>query len=1036
MRDVRFVFAAWILSATNVSQGAERIKFNRDIRPILADKCFACHGPDKNKRTVELQLDVRQSAIDQKAIVPGNLADSKMLTRILSEDPDVQMPPPSFKLERLTSLEVDTIRQWIIEGAEYEAHWSFIPLKPKSVSGTGFVNGIDGIVADSLARRGMKQQPAANRLTLFRRLCFDLTGLPPTGEDVEAFLADKSPDSYEVLVDRLLQSERYGERMAMDWLDLARYADSYGFQVDRERDVWAWRDWVINSFNGNLPFDQFITWQLAGDLLPDATDEQILATAFNRLHQQETEGGSVEEEYRVEYVCDRVQTFATTFLGLTFECARCHDHKYDPITQQEFYQIFAMFQNIDEAGMYSYRTSSTPTPTLLLADNVSKTRLRKLAQEVEQVEQTGHALRDLRRAEFRNWLETRPDELTFPGEVARYSLDHVDKGELATTLALDKPAILHGDNQLIPGKFGQAVQLTGDDPVKIPLGNYPIFQPFSVSLWLKTPDVKERAVIFHRSGAWTDSGSRGYELLIVDGKLRWSLIHFWPGNAISIEARDKLPVNEWVHVAVGYDGSSRADGLWMSVNGQKANFQIFKDQLTKNITGGGDDNISLGERKRDRGFKDGLIDEFRVFSRNLTGLESQATYDLQSALQILRKPVTELSDLEQESLWELYLATVDSEWSQHLSSLLKVRDEQSQFLDKIPELMVMRELALPKKAYVLFRGDYAQRRDEVSAGTPVSVFPFPAGAPLNRLGLARWLTDRQHPLTARVTVNRFWQSLFGVGLVKTAEDFGSQGSPPLYPELLDWLALRFLDSGWDTKSLIKTIVMSQTYRQRSLGDHDLMTDDPENMLLARGPRFRLQAEMIRDNVLASSGLLQQQLGGPSVNPYEMTESFKPAKITEGTGVYRRSLYTHWRRSGPPPALLAFDAPRRAVCTARRERTDSPLQPLILLNGTQYVEAARVLGELLYQSSQGSLPVMIRQGCLRCLSRLPDQRETEIFTHLYQEQLAHFEKHPMQAEDLLKIGLAARSGNIPAPEAAAATILAQAFLNHDEAVVKR
>lgn len=1020
------------------SQAADRLRFNRDIRPILSDKCFACHGNDKNKRSVDMRLDVRESAVSAKSIVPGRPDESEAVKRMVSDDPDVLMPPPNSKLGRLSPSDVAKIRQWIAEGAEYEPHWSFIPLKPVEIPNNGAPTPIDALVQAGLSQRGSKPQPEAEKTTLLRRVTFDLTGLPPTPVEVEAFLADNSPDAYEKVVDRLLKSEAYGERMAVDWLDISRYADSFGFQVDRERDVWAWRDWVIQSFNANQPFDQFVTWQIAGDLLPNATDDQILATAFNRLHQQETEGGSVEEEYRVEYVCDRVQTFATAFLGLTFECARCHDHKYDPITQREFYGLFAMFQNIDEAGVYSYFTPSPPTPTLWLTDQNGKAKLKELQAKINDLEQARQALRETRQDAFRQWLSARPAELQLPGEVANFSFDAVDAGKLANAAVADKPATMNGENKLVPGKHGQAVEFTGDDSVQTDVGNFHRHEPFTVSLWMKTPDVKERAVVFHRSPAWTDAASRGYELLLIDGRLRWSLIHFWPGNAISIEATDRLPLNEWVHVLVSSDGSSHAAGLRLLVNGQPAKIQVLKDKLTKDIVGGGNggDHIKLAERFRDRGFKQGQVDDFRVFSRNLSPLEALATFDPVAANRLMQIPADELTTADRDLLLGYYLATVDEESAKRRAELNAVRGEQTQFAEGIREVMAMQELPQPKTSYILFRGEYNQRRDEVPATVPAALGSMRDDLLRNRLGLAKWLTDRNHPLMARVTVNRIWQSLFGVGLVKTSEDFGSQGSPPVYPEVLDWLALRFIDSGWNTKELMKTIVMTRTYRQRSIADAQVMADDPENLLLARGPRFRLSAEMIRDNALASAGLLKFQIGGGPVNPYEMTESFKPAQATGGDGVYRRSLYTNWRRTGPPPALLAFDAPRRAVCVAKRERTDSPLQPLILLNGIQYVEAARVLGERLHQEAQGDAARMISLAFVRCLSRSPDARETEILSRLYREQLDYFTQHPTEADELLKIGASPRQMEIPAPQAAAAMSLAQALLNHDEAVVKR
>lgn len=1013
--------------------------YNRDVRPILADKCFPCHGPDSVKRKAGLRLDIRANALASQAFIPEKPDQSEIIRRVLSHDPDEQMPPPASKMDKITPGEAATLSKWVAAGAKYEPHWSLIPPQavpiPHLATLPKDASPIDAFVRAAWQKRGLKPQPAASRQTLIRRLSFDLTGLPPTPAEVQAFVADGAPNAYEKVVDRLLASPRYGERMATDWLDVARYSDSYGFQVDRERDVWMWRDWVIKAFNENMPYDRFTTWQLAGDLISKPTDESILATTFNRLHQQEAEGGSVEEEYRVEYVCDRVQTFSTAFLGLTTECARCHDHKFDPITQKEFYQFFAFFQNVDEAGLYSYFTPSPPTPTLMLMDAAAKARLADLQTKVAAAEAQTVALREQKNAAFETWLAARPATLALPGEIGHFSFDALDNGKLANAVQVNQPAQLQGDNKLVPGHSGNAVEFTGDDPVDLPFGNFQRHEPFSVSLWLKTPDVKERAVIFHRSRAWTDAGSRGYELLLEDGKLKWSLIHFWPGNAISIRARDALPINTWTQVTVTSDGSSRAAGLKLYVNGQAAPVEIIKDALTKNITGGGGDNIALGERFRDRGFKGGAIDDFRVFARALTPLEALSCYDEAAAKTVFAKPPAQLSEGERNALRDYYFATVDEGGQKQLDALKAARGEEVQFADGVNEIPVMRELPHPKPAYVLLRGDYRQHRDEVHADTPAALPPMPSEAPKNRLGLAQWLVSPRHPLFARVQVNRFWQALFGRGLVKTAEDFGAQGSKPSHPELLDWLALRF-EQNWDVKALLKTIVLSQTYRQRSVADAQTMADDPDNEWLARGPRFRLPAEMIRDNALAASGLLTEKIGGPPVNPYEMSEAFKPAGVSSGDGAYRRSLYTSWRRTSPPPALLTFDAPRRAVCIARRERTDSPLQALILLNGTQYVEAARVLGEKLCRDAAGDVPKMITLGFMHCLSRPPDARETTICQQLYDEQLALFKAKPQDAEALLKTGHAPRDATIPAPEAAAATILAQALLNHDECVVKR
>ena len=1044
---------ALVIGFASVARGqGEKVGFNRDVRPILSDKCFYCHGPDEKKREADLRIDDRATAVKAGAIVPGKPDVSELIRRVLSDDPDVHMPPASAKLGSLTPSEVATLRRWIEQGAEYEDHWSFISLRPVAIDGATASERVDRVVQASLAKRGLRQQPAADKRTLVRRLAFDLTGLPPTVAEVESFVADDSPQAYEKLVDRLLASPQYGERMAVDWLDVARYADSYGFQVDREREMWPWRDWVIRAFNRNQPFDQFLTEQLAGDLLPNASDEQVLATAFNRLHQQEAEGGSVEEEYRVEYVCDRVQTIATTFLGLTFECARCHDHKYDPIKQREYYQIFSLFQNIDEAGLYSYFTMSPPTPTLMLVDQTKPAPWKDAAARVESLERETAELRTKLLGDPRIVGQPLAFEQLFAAgplsndglprsdrprkELARFEFDSLEGGKFPNAIAADQPAQLRGENSLVEGKQGQAVRFTGDDPVDLPLGNFRRHEPFSLSLWIKTPDVKERAVVLHRSRAWTDAASRGYELLLEEGKLKWSLIHFWPGNAISIASREPLKPGEWEHVTVTYDGSSRADGLRMYRNGRLAVTEVVKDKLTKEITGGGGDNIALGERFRDRGFTGGMIDTLRVFQYSLTPLEALAAFDVEQAKQTLATANSANDATARGWLDEQRLAVLSPEWTAQQDALRKARGELFAIVDGVKELMVMRELPQPKKAYVLFRGEYNQRRDEVTGGTPAALPAMPKDAPQNRLGFAQWLTARNHPLTARVTVNRVWQSLWGRGLVKTAEDFGSQGARPLYPEALDTLALEFIDSGWDFKRLVKTIVMTQTYRQRSLADPQVMADDPENEWLARGPRHRLSAEMIRDNALAVAGLLKPQMFGPPVNPYEMSESFKPAAPSGGDGVHRRSVYTNWRRTGPPPAMAAFDAPRRAVCTAKRERTDTPLQSLILLNGIQYVEAARVLGERLFVDGGGEPAKMADLGFRRVLGRPPTAKETEIVAKLFAEQRQHFDSRPAQAEALLKIGVTARNAQIAAADAAAATVLAQVLLNHDECVVKR
>ncbi|MBM3853871.1 MAG: DUF1553 domain-containing protein, partial [Verrucomicrobia bacterium] len=743
---------------------------------------------------------------------------------------------------------------------------------------------------------------------------------------------------------------------------------------------------------------------------------------------------------------------------------RCHDHKFDPISQKEFYSLAAFFQNIDEAGLYSFFTSSAPTPAMWVPDAAHREKYNAAVALVQIEEEKLAALRNDRRAAFAAWLERTPLDLRMQGPLAHFSFDARDaispqppkpaeeKGaappapvdpappaeeiaaatlektpgaaRFANSLKPDDYATTPRENETVPGRIGSAVKLTGDHPVTTKLGNFHRHDPFSISLWIHTPDVKERAVILHRSRAWTDAGSRGYELLLEDGRLKWSLIHFWPGDALSIRTIAPAPIGEWVHVIVTNDGSSRASGLRIYVNGRPAATDVIRDQLTKDITGGGGDFITLGERFRDRGFKGGLVDELRVFDRALTSFEAAGATGV--------KP--DLAD--REGLFQFYLDHHDEPYRAQLAALRSARAAQTKLADAAKDIMVMRELPEPRPAFVLKRGDYSQRTTRVTADTPAALPPFPPDQPRNRLGLARWLTDPRHPLLARVTVNRFWQALFGRGLVATAEDFGSQGGRPTHPELLDWLAGEFVRLRWDVKALLKTIVLSQTYRQRSFAGAPLMADDPHNTWLARGPRHRLPAEMIRDHALAVSGLLVERLGGPPVHTYDLPESFKPAPAGKGDQLYRRSLYTFWRRNGPAPVLESFDVPNRVVCVARRDSTNTPLHALVLLNGTQFVEAARVLAEQLHRESGGQRAQLVAGAFHRLAGRPPDESELRILSRLYDEQLAWYRRHPEDADCYLRIGDRERDASLPAPEVAAATTLANTLMNHDAFVVKR
>lgn len=1025
----RAPFTAMVILTTTVVQAAlaDEIQFNRDVRPILSNNCFKCHGPDSAAREADLRLDRREDAIDYGAIVPGDV-DSEVLARIYSEDEDLRMPPPASHKE-LKQSEKELLRRWIAEGAAYEAHWAFIPVPqdvpvpaveyPQAV----IVNPIDAFVAARLQATEYESAPAAARETWLRRVSFDLTGLPPTLAELDEFLVDDSPDAFETAVDRLLDSQTYGEHMASDWLDVARYADTFGYQADREMHVWPWRDWVIEAFNENLPYDKFIMWQIAGDLLPEPTDEQRLATAFNRLHRQTNEGGSVPEEFRVAYVADRVNTIGTAFLGLSLECASCHDHKYDPIAQQEYYELSAFVNNIDEHGMYSHFTETAATPAMLLYKPGEKAEHQRLQAAVSDAEATLNQVRQEAQSNFATWRENFEGTIDAPSPISQYSFDDAEG---------------NGANESIEGVEGKAIRFTGDDQyVCKDAGVFGRTTPFSVGVWVNPHEHRPRTVVLHRSRAAEDSAFRGYSLVLDDGKPTFSLIHFWPGNAIRVQAAESLPLDAWTHVTVTYDGSSHAAGLQIYINCIAVEQEVIRDKLTRDIThrsewgdaAVNEVQLTLGARFRDVGFKDGGVDELQLFDHKLTPPEVAAVAGIEAGV-------------DEAGLLEHYLARHDDGVQQARTKLREARTAENDFVSKVRQIMVMDELPQRRPTYVLQRGAYDARDAEVQPATPRGIFAFPDEFPNNRLGLAMWMVDQRNPLTSRVAVNRLWQRFLGHGIVATPEDFGGQGQPPSHPQLLDWLARHFMDSGWDTKALCRLIVLSATYRQSSLpSDPRLYEEDPQNRLLARGPRHRLRGEQIRDNALAVSGLLVPTIGGPSVKPYQPAGLWaesgtgKTYVPDEGDGLYRRSMYTFWRRTAPPPSMMAFDATSREVCTARRERTTTPLQALALLNDPQMIEASRMLAERLIhehpEDVEARLPIAFRL----LTSRTPTEKETEILRQMYDEQREHYVTATEDAVALLNTGASPRDENLPAEDHAAMTVVVEALMNFDESMTK-
>lgn len=1026
-----------VLAFAQQVSAQEAVDFARDVRPILSDRCFVCHGPDAAQREAGLRLDVRDEALrvlksGRAAIVPGKPEESELVRRV-SAHGDERMPPAKSKLT-VSAAEVDVLRRWIAEGAEYSGHWAFGPVAAELavpvVANTQWPsNAVDAFVLAKIQSVGLSPSPAAEAAIWLRRASLSLTGLPPSHEQLERFLADGDAGR---AVNELLASPRYGERMASEWLDVARYADTFGYQSDVDRPVWPWRDWVIRSYNDNLPFDQFVTWQVAGDLLPDATRDQRLATAFNRLHRQTNEGGSVEEEMRLEYVADRTETFATAFLGLTVGCARCHDHKFDPIPTRDYYSLSAFFDNIDESGLYSHFTRATPTPAMSLATAKQSAAevdalaaVKKLERAVQQHINKTFATGPRGPSDPLWELMRRPKPADCTGV---FSFESLENRRVTNAIDPDASGKVGEEPVLVSGHVGRAIQFDGEDWAKFPkVADFDRHQPFSIALWLRIPEAYERAVVLHRSKSWTDAGSRGYELLVEHGELSFALVHFWPGNALRVRTNQCYPLNQWAHVVLTYDGSSRAGGARIYVGGARAESRVVRDCLTRTIQGGGADALTLAQRFRDRGLKGGAVDELRIYNRELGPREAGRL----SGRTNFRNAGQEIA----------FPDSMRPEYRKLLEDLRNARRALGKIRDAQAEIMVMQEMATPRSTYVRPRGSYEARGERVQSAALTCLPSLPADATnSNRLALARWLTDPAHPLAARVAVNRIWQMHFGSGLVATPEDFGSQGSQPTHPELLDYLARWFINSGWDLKALHRLIVTSSTFRQRSTPTSELRQRDPENRLLARGPRYQLSAEMLRDQALWAARLLVEKVGGPPVRPYQPAGLWKEKsgrvyKRSKGAGLYRRSLYTFWKRTSPPPSMMLLDASKRDVCVMRRQSTSTPLQALLMLNDPQFVEASRVWAEQLVATG-GSDQARLADVFARLTSRAPSQRERSILASALSEQRDAYRSDPERAKKTAAIGDRKPAEGLDVVEVAAWTMVISLLMNFDEVVRMR
>jgi hypothetical protein len=1045
------------------------VDYTYDVKPILSDRCFACHGPDANHRKADLRLDVAEVAHKKeaesglRAIKPGKPGKSELVRRILSADPDILMPTPESHLS-LTAREKAILIRWVEEGAVYKPHWAFTkvesPTVPKVKNEAWVKNDIDRFILKKLEDKRFKPSAEASKTTLLRRVSLDLTGLPPTPEEVKAFLNDPSPDAYEKAVDRLLASPHYGEHMAVPWLDAARYADTHGYQDDGLRTAWPFRDWVINSFNKNQPYDQFVTWQLAGDMLPNPTRDMMVATAFNRMHQQSQEGGIIPEEYRSAYVSDRVDTFGKTFLGLTVECARCHDHKYDPISHKDYYSLYAFFNNNDENGQIPYNGEASPAITLPTPE--ADARLKYIHDNLTKEQSVMTANASVYERDFLQWLttaRTTPEKALLPEKtdlLGHFTFDEPTGKEFANLADPKHKATAEGDDSLSNvasrnGRIGKARYIFGENAVGFG-DNFAFFernQPFTISIWLNLHDPAVSGSLLHKSNG-VMNGYRGWNVFREkDGRIRVTISHVWPENAIEIQTIEKFPMNKWTQLGFTYDGLSKAAGLKLFVNGQPARVTVHNDHLTESILYGKNktnwyvDRLNIG-RLSDQRTKNFEVDEFRIYTRAVSPLEMQGLYTLKNELLIaLKTPGAQLKPAQLASLRDYYLANIDAGFKKEMAASRALIGEETEIMDKQIDVMVMKERKYPRKTFILNRGAYDAPGKPVTMDTPDAFFKIPKEYPKNRLGLAKWLLDKDHPLFSRVAVNRFWMMYFGKGIVISSDDYGNQGQLPTHPELLDYLAARFRDSGWNVKAMQKLIVTSATYRQSSKVERNARDLDPDNRLYARGPSYRMSAEQIRDNALASSGLLTRRVGGKSGYPYQpvglwealATRNEVTYKQQHGDSLYRRSLYTIWKRSSPPPMMLNFDAAERHFCITKRQKTSTPLQALVVMNDPQFVEASRVLAQHMLKNGK-SIDEQIDYAFTALTSRLPDPKEKMVLKELYDEELKDFSHNPKRMKSILAAGEYPLDKTLNPAQLAAGTIVASTVMNFDEFLIKR
>ncbi|MCP9235770.1 DUF1553 domain-containing protein [Lewinella sp. JB7] len=1037
------------------------IDYNFDVKPILSDRCFACHGPDAQQREADLRLDTEEGAYAELgsgngvAIKPGKPASSELVRRINSLDPDVIMPTPESHLT-LSVKEIAILTKWVEQGAEYKPHWAFTAPEKPEVPAAGIhwaKNPIDHFIAEKLELENVDPAPEAERPYLIRRAYFDLNGLPPSLEEIDRWVSRPDPDWYEQMVDTLMERPAYGERMATHWLDVARFADSEGYLDDLHHAMWPYRDWVIDAYNRNLPYNTFIEWQLGGDQLEDPTREQIVATAFNRNHKQNSEGGIIPEEFRVENVADRTNTVGTAFMGLTVGCARCHDHKYDPFSQQDYFQLFGFFNNTVERGdaIFGYNgiengqmvpdsMAMNAGPTLPLPDEETKRIHDYLLKMIAAEEQRLDSLQRTAPAS--------PPETPTPAALERYvtqhgvhhlTFDQAPVRDLAPVSDLKRNHL-----KTVPGKVGKAISLSGGQLVSDGTASqFERSDPFTVSFWIMAPKFYEEGHLMYNSNARTQA-YKGWDVIVDSNRVHLRLNHAHPYQSIDLRIDEALEDGVWKHFVWSYDGSSDAGGMRVYVDGSQVNPTVIRNHLVRStrpytdskallyMTYGG---FTIGDRHYDDDFNGGQLDEVRILNVEAGDLVARYLYEHPQGTFTVGNDRRELAEYRALHQDETLRAQRDE--------IRRLRRREVTTIDTVREVMVMGDDTRLRPTYILERGVYDAHGKRVEADVPQTMLPWPDDLPRNRLGLGRWLTHPAHPLTARVAVNQMWYLMFGRGIVESVEDFGNQGALPSHPALLDWLAVDFRESDWDVKRLVRMMVTSATYRQSSVVRPELAERDPSNIWLARGTRYRRSAEMIRDNALAASGLLEPRIGGASTFPYQprglwsetMSHSFFPGyRIDSVHGIYRRSMYTFWKRNAPPPAMMVFDASIRSECQVRRQSSSTPLQALVLLNDPQIIEACRVLASnALARTADEEAAV---DDIFRMLTgRRPTEAETELVADFYDDELAYFTDNPGATREFLGTGFHATDLSAGPARVAAMARVANTVMNSTEGYYK-